>query len=281
LWAQALLPFEAPDELGATRVSVIRTILSDKSLQEMYLGIFGEPAIIQLLDDLPQSAGPFGTPAEKSAWTSLTHKTKSEVNIVFANIGKSIAAYERTITPQPGRFDKFVNSLVRADFSTAKKVLSENEMAGALLFVNSTKTNCLRCHNGPLLTNGGFHNIGTGKFTGSDMDFGRVFGVRVTLLDEFNCVGPYSDADPDDCSELRFLNIDEHVPLDGAFKVPTLRGLVRTAPYFHDGRHESIEDVLEHYRSPPDSGGANPHELNPLNLTELELEQLAAFLKTL
>jgi hypothetical protein len=43
----------------------------------------------------------------------------------------------------------------------------------------------------PLLTNGGFHNIGTGTASGDSPDFGRGIGIQAALSTEFNCRGPY------------------------------------------------------------------------------------------
>ena len=50
--------------------------------------------------------------------------------------------------------------------------LSEAEVAGLQLFLDAGKTQCLRCHNGPLYSNGGFHNVGTG------VGPGRTTGLR-------------------------------------------------------------------------------------------------------
>lgn len=131
-----------------------------------------------------------------------------------------------------------------------------------------------------MLTNGSFHNIGTGNFAGERLDFGRVFGVRAVLLDEFNCLGPHSDAPPDSCLELRFLNTSAPVPLDGAFKVPPLRNVAATAPYMHDGSMPTLEAVMAHYNEPPRDAGA-PHELRPLGLSAIEVARLIAFLRSL
>jgi cytochrome c peroxidase len=133
----------------------------------------------------------------------------------------------------------------------------------------------------PLFSNGGFHNVATGSFEGERLDFGRALGLRAVLLDEFNCLGPFSDAKPEECRELRFLNRDAHIPLDGAFRTPTLRNLAATAPYGHDGRFADLGQVLRHYNAPPSVEQAGPHELAPLGLAEHELEQLRAFLLAL
>lgn len=182
--------------------------------------------------------------------------------------------------PATTRFDRYVDRLVEGGEEAAVELLTPQEIAGARLFIDEKRTQCLQCHNGPMMTNGGFHNIGTGNFTGEHLDFGRVFGVRAVLMDEFNCLGSYSDADPDDCLELRFLNTSPHVPLEGAFKVPSLRNVASTAPYMHDGSLGTLEAVIAHYRDAPRRDGP-PHELRPLDLSQTEAEQLLAFLRSL
>ena len=70
-----------------------------------------------------------------------------------------------------------------------------------------------------------------------------------------------------------------HQSLHGAFKTPTLRYLEQTGPYFHDGRFETLEQVIDYYQNPPESGPNGLNELRGLNLTDLEKQALAAFLR--
>ncbi|MEM7434969.1 MAG: cytochrome-c peroxidase, partial [Myxococcota bacterium] len=124
-----------------------------------------------------------------------------------------------------------------------------------------------------------FHNIGTGSADPARPDVGRIAGLQSAILDEFNCLGRYSD-DRAHCSELDHLAPEAH--LAGAFKVPSLRGLHKTGPYMHDGRFESLREVLEFYRAPPTKSPAMPHELVALpHLTDDDLDHLEAFLRTL
>jgi len=276
LWAQALIPFEAADEMGSSRVGVLRVVAEDDGYHTDYQHVFDTSIDIDF-EGLPEHAGPFGDDAARKAWATLSHEDQERINTAYANIGKAIAAFERTLMPAETRFDRFVDSL---DSRDAKVAFSKREAAGARLFLDADKTQCLQCHNGPLLTNGEFHNIGSGNFSGDTLDFGRSIGLRAVLMDEFNCLGPYSDAEQYECRELLFLNTDSHLPLRGAFKVPTLRGLNRTAPYFHDGRFETLREVLEFYNDPPSTEIAGPHELKPLGLTDEQLGQLEAFLLT-
>ncbi|MEM7612869.1 MAG: cytochrome c peroxidase [Pseudomonadota bacterium] len=288
LWSQALVPFEAAEEMGSSRVAIVRHIARDPGYRAQYEAIFGDLPDFAI-DTLPEHAGPIGDAASKDAWYRLPRATQGDVNAVFVNLGKSIEAFQRALPAPMSRFDKHVISQIVGDVGhglaadhqseLAEVGLSESESAGLALFLDDEKTNCMRCHNGQWFTNQGFHNIGTGGFSGDRLDFGRVYGLQAAIRDEFNCLGPYSDAPREACKELIYLSSSAHVPLEGAFKVPTLRNLTQTAPYMHDGRFATLEAVVEHYRNPPTEGP--PHELQPLALTDQEAGHLVAFLKSL
>ncbi len=278
LWAQALVPFEADAEMGGSRMSVVRAIGTDAEYRNLYTQAFGPFPSAVLAEHLPESAGPLGSPSDRDAWHRVGTDEAIAINTVFANIGKAIAAFERTLPVPVTRFDRYVAAILAGN-RDADRMMSADEIAGLELFVDSERTHCLRCHNGPWFTNSGFHNIGTGNFSGENLDFGRVFGLQSVMMDEFNCLGPYSDAEPEDCSELRFLNRSTHVPLEGAFKVPGLRNVAATAPYMHDGRFPDLESVIAFYRQPPAEEVA--HELPALDITDREASQLIAFLESL
>ncbi len=99
------------------------------------------------------------------------------------------------------------------------------------------------------------------------------------LEDEFNCLGPYSDAGPEDCAELRFMAEPGHDALC-AFKTPSLRGAASRPPYMHSGQIGTLEAVLDHYASAPEAP-AGHSELCPLDLSEEERQHLMAFLASL
>jgi cytochrome c peroxidase len=277
LWAQALVPFEATGEIGGTRTGVVRRIASD-AYRADYEAIFGPlPPELQGAA-LPVHAGPLGDDAARAAWEKIPQAQRDRIDRVYSNTGKAIEAFERTLVPADSRFDLYVDALRAGDAARAAELLDAHEVAGLRLFIDPARTQCLQCHNGPLFSNGGFHNIGTGSFDGAVLDFGRALGVQSVLLDPFNCAGPYSDAQPTDCKELRFLSRDAHVPLEGAFKTPSLRDVARTAPYFHDGRFATLRQVLDYYNAPPPNGD---HELRALGLSEAELVDLERFLRAL
>jgi len=261
LWSQALAPLETAEEHGFDRRRVLNVIATDTALEARYERVFGP---------LP----------DKSA----DDKT---VDRAFSNVGKALAAFERTLLPKPSRFDAYVASIlndVDGDPDDGpddrRPHLSPDEIAGLRLFI-SDATQCLRCHNGPLFTNFGFHNIGLieGKRGVQVYDFGRVKGVREAIEDPFRCDGPFSDAPPDVCIEERFV-LKRAKELVAAFKVPTLRNVAATAPYMHDGRFSTLRDVVQHYKEAP-SFRMGFQQLTPLDLTPHQLDQLVAFLGTL
>ena len=67
-----------------------------------------------------------------------------------------------------------------------------------------------------------------------------------------------------------------------SFKTPDIRNILVTAPYFHDGAMQTLWDVVDHYNK--GDGVANPwldEDMQPLALTEPEIDDLVAFLASL
>ncbi|MEL6734121.1 MAG: cytochrome c peroxidase [Bacteroidota bacterium] len=125
-------------------------------------------------------------------------------------------------------------------------LFSEQAKRGMELFFDD-RLNCAQCHPAPLFTDFSLQNIG---LTGYEEDAGR---FRVTL----------------DSADI------------GKFKTPTLRNIALTAPYMHDGRFETLDQVLDFF----DRGGSghfNQSEwVRPLGLTESEKKALKAFMEAL
>ncbi|HYC01890.1 MAG TPA: cytochrome c peroxidase [Azospirillaceae bacterium] len=270
LWAQALGPLESKVEHDGTRTRYAHEISSHH--RAAYEALFGP---LPRLDHLPRDAGPLGRQAERRAWEAMAPADRAAVDRVFANIGKALAAFQRTLDPAPGRFDRYAAALGAG--KPAKGILTAEEEAGLKLFIG--KGQCVNCHNGPLLTDGHFHNTGVPPVSNLPPDRGRADGVRHVLADPFNCLGPHSDAKPEECAELRFA-VTEGPELLRAFKPPGLRGVAGREPYMHAGQIPTLAKVLDHYnRAPPAPEGHS--ELKPLGLSPAELAQLEAFLRTL
>lgn len=276
LWSQALSPLEAPEEMGSTRLEVVRHVTGSPATAERYAELFGPPPDFAA-DGWPARAGPRGDAAARDAWSRLDADQRRAVNRAFANVGKAIAAYERRLRPGPAPFDRYVERLLAGDAAGAAEWLDPDAVAGLRLFVDGERGRCLRCHNGPLLTNQAFHDVATARL-GDVPDLGRSVGIQALLLSEWNCLGPYSDASPAACAELRFLDRRRASRAQGAFKTPTLREVARTGPYLHDGSLATLEAVVEHYRAIPEE---SPSELLPLAIEDAEADRLAAFLRML
>ncbi|WP_089718343.1 cytochrome-c peroxidase [Candidatus Entotheonella palauensis] len=285
LWSQALVPIEAAHEMGSTRLETIRYIAQQPAYRLAYQHLFGALPDAAVFESLPDRASPIGDAVAQTAWSKLPLRLKRQLNTAFANVGRVMSAYEHQLQPGPGRFDHYFDHYVEAVLNgrsqAASALLSDNEIAGLKLFI-SGRTRCLTCHNGPLMTNRGFHNIGTGNFDSKTPDFGRMLGLQAVLMTEFNCRGRYSGRKSARCDKMQFMNRTEiQGMMRGAFKVPSLRNTAATAPYMHDGSFATLHDVMQHYRKPPAANRQAMHELTPLELTDQEVEQLVAFLHTL
>jgi cytochrome c peroxidase len=274
-WAQALGPLESAVEHGGTRTQYAHLI--DEFYRDEYESMFGPLPDFSDFERFPASAGPVDDETARAAWDSMTQDDRDAVTQVYVNMGKTIAAYERLIKPAPSRFDQYVEALLNNDRKGMQTALTDDEVAGLRLFIG--RAECIKCHNSPLFTNNDFHNTGVPTAQGLELDNGRASGVMQVLNDEFNCLSQWSDADEKDCAELRFVTA-EGEQLEGAFKPSTLRNVAETAPYMHAGQFATLEEVLTHYNQPPVSPIGHT-ELEPLELTQHEMEQIIAFLRAL
>lgn len=128
------------------------------------------------------------------------------------------------------------------------KAMDEAAVRGMALFKG--KARCILCHNGPNFTDNQFHNLGVPQVGVLKEDLGRYMVTR-------------QERDK------------------GAFKTPTLRSIVETAPYMHDGVFKTLEEVIEFKNA---GGGPNPNLsplMKPLNLTVDDKADLLAFLNAL
>jgi cytochrome c peroxidase len=275
LWAQALGPPENPNEHGITRTICAR-IISEHYRKE-YEEVFGP------LPDFPEDICPpvaKPDPDDKEAyraWTSIPPEKAEELSRVYANMGKAIAAYERLIVPGPSRFDRYVEALLKGDREKMSPTLNLIEVEGLRLFMGKAK--CVKCHNGPLFTNGEFRKTGVYQPAELPPDAGRAEGIKKVLSSEFNCLGKYSDATKDECVKLRSLDTDTKKYI-GAFKVPTLRNVDGRAPYMHAGQYWALWEVLRFYSRIKPSPALSD-ELHFGGLSEDEMIRIEAFLHTL
>lgn len=272
-WAQALAPMEASHEHDFTRSEIATLLATDPHLARLYRDAFGEAP--QLPDQLP-AASPAGDPAEQQAWRNLSDELQTEINRAFSNAGKALAAYQRKLQPGRSRFDDYVATLDGSGDTRTDELLSKAEVGGLALFIDDAQ--CVTCHNGPLFSNNEFHNTGVLAVSGQMPGMGRYQGIRTAREDPFNCLGEFSDAQPEQCLELRFARDTNE--LVGANKTPTLRNVTETAPYMHGGQISDLREVMEHYNDAPVSMLSH-NEAKPLELNQAQLAQLVAFMSTL
>jgi len=148
----------------------------------------------------------------------------------------------------------FERTIVSQNSTFDKYVMGDpramNDAATRGLGLFKGKARCILCHNGPNFTDNKFHNLGVPQVGPLKEDLGRYLVTR---------------AEKD----------------KGAFKTPTLRSIVETAPYMHDGVFKTLEEVIDFF----DQGGGNNQNLStlmkPLGLTAEEKSDLIEFLKAL
>jgi cytochrome c peroxidase len=128
-------------------------------------------------------------------------------------------------------YDRF-NDFIKGD----DKALTEKELTGLELFIN---TGCTTCHNGPAMGGGSFQKVG--------------------LINEYKT---------EDKGRFDATKDEDDI---GKFKVPSLRNIALTAPYFHHGKYKELAEVVKLMAF---------HQLDK-KLTDAEADALVAFLKAL
>ena len=138
------------------------------------------------------------------------------------------------------------------DWSNSLSQLTAAEERGRQLFVGN-KAKCFDCHSMEDFTDDSFKNIGL--YTGKERDDAGRFNITKSEADK------------------------------GKFKTPGLRNIGVTAPYMHDGRFKTLEQVVSYYNTPfmfvDDPVNIDAALLKPLKLTQEEKKDLVIFLKTL
>jgi cytochrome c peroxidase len=281
LWSQALGPLEDAVEHGGNRGRYAH--LMQTHYRADYERIF---SAMPDLHALPADASPLGTATERAAWSAMDGQAQDDINRVFANMGKAIAAYEKSLVHGPSRFDRYVEGVVRRD-STAQQNMTPQEVNGLRIFIGGGQ--CVSCHNGPLFSDQQFHNTAVPPRHLASPDRGRAAATSKVRNDEFNCLGRFSDAQPEQCTELRFM-VTSGRELEGAFKTPSLRDVALRPPYMHAGQMASLEAVIAHYMQAPPAlvghtelahGEPGHSARTPIRLTESEVKDLVAFLGSL
>ncbi len=284
LWSQALQPIEHPDEMGSTRLQVLRHVAGKETLRAEYVALFGPlPALEDQARFPPQArAVPAQVgDAQHQLWRDMAEADRLAVDRAFSNLGKALAAYQRKLVGGPAPFDQFVEGLRQGTLGNPAPI-SLAAQRGLKLFVG--KADCRSCHNGPTFSDGEFHDVGLPvASSGARRDSGRFEGIQKLRADPFNAAGIFSSAPKGErASDIDYL--DSGGETWGLFKTPSLRNVARTAPYMHAGQFLALDQVLHFYSTREGARPAGHHGetvLEALFLTPQELLDLRAFLESL
>jgi cytochrome c peroxidase len=189
---------------------------------------------------------------------------------------RAMATYERTLVSFDSPFDHFIAGDANAISHSAKR--------GWELF--NTKARCNLCHaltekqrDVTVFTDNDFHNIGIGILR---HHVGPLAQQAERDLAQGHLASIDAAAITSDMSVLgRFLITKKQSDI-ASFKTPDLRNILVTGPYFHDGSMQTLWDVVDHYNK--GDGLSDPwldEDMQPLALTEPEIEDLVAFLASL
>lgn len=177
-----------------------------------------------------QAKGPVTNPAEMGmkSWDEVVARLKEMPEYVKAftvafgdnsvtadNAAKAIASYERTLITPNSPFDRYVKG--------DKSALSEQQVRGMTAFA---ETGCVSCHSGPAF-NGPTLPEGTGFYQKFPMFENGMFEAKYRFTDDVGRFEATKEA------------ADKHF-----FKVPTLRNVALTAPYFHNGKVQTLEEAV-------------------------------------
>jgi cytochrome c peroxidase len=194
----------------------------------------------------------------------------------YDDLARAIATFERTLVFVDAPFDAFV----AGDASAVSAKAAE----GWILF--NGKARCMTCHmlnpSNPLGSDDRFHNIGV---SARKQDFEDLAAKALKALHGKSGKEDTEAVDrlaiETNLSELgRFLVTKNRSDI-GSFKTSQLRNIGITGPYMHDGSMQTLFDVMDHYNK---GGEANPFldgGIEPLALSESEIEAVVAFLETL
>lgn len=247
----------------------------------------------------------------------------SEANFSFF-FGLAVQLYEGTLVSDDAPIDRYLSG-------SDNYALTDQELRGAAIFTGKGK--CTSCHSGPQLTNAGSPAIkdfkeggivshmilGDGQPAIYDEGFYNI-GVRPTVEDiGVGGTDPFGNPLSFAAQYKKFLQsltsfVDKNLTVnpctfevnpcvtpsssvrtavDGAFKVPTLRNVELTGPFFHNGSRSTLEQVVEFYNRGGDRRGSNTNntsgfgsnpsnldaDIQPLGLSASEKADLVAFLK--
>lgn len=224
-----------------------------------------------------QATGPIQAPIEMNQNPAhLVHKLRAipyyreafkkvfRTDVTFEGIARAIAAFERTIVSRNVPFDDYLKG--------DRSALDEEQIRGLALFKG--KARCIKCHDGPLLSDDKLHALGVPEIAPLRKDSDRIatrhFFAQGAGYENWRIDADYGRELITKSTADRF-----------KFKTPSLREVADTAPYMHNGAFLTLEEVVDFYNR----GGGRIAEkdglLRRLHLTATEKAALVAFLESL
>jgi cytochrome c peroxidase len=223
-----------------------------------------------------------GNPAIDAVLPSHTPLAANEYTLMQANFslfwGLAVQLYESTLVSDQTPVDRYL--------AGDNQALTKDEQEGLSIF--GGKGHCSTCHGGAELTNASVDavaaspvssfSLGGGKDVVHDTGAENI-GVR-PLANDPGQSG--LDKFKNSLSNLRFSGQGDANSSDGMLKIPSLRNVALTAPYFHNGGQLTLRQVVDFYNRGGDFDAPNKNpEIRPLGLTEAEKNSLVAFLQAL
>ncbi len=188
----------------------------------------------------------------------------SDDAITKERIGLAIGSFERTLVFEDSPLDRYMDGEGDA--------LSEPQKRGLALFLG--EASCATCHNGPNLTDLGFHNLGV-----PDAHVTGDAEVMASVRFDSKRKGLEAWATVREDVGRELVTKD---PADrGKFRTMGLRNVEETGPYMHNGAFETLDEVVAFYNK---GGGEHDNKsplMQPLGLSDAEVQDLVAFLRAL
>jgi len=186
---------------------------------------------------------------------------------MYGQIVNAISSYLRTLVSRDAPLDRYL----RGD----KESLTPLAIKGIELFQG--KAQCYLCHNGPLLSDEKYYNVGVPENPEIRSNPLRHISLRFDSL-MLGAPGYHKTT-----QDLGRYMITKNNNDKGLFRTPTLREVARTAPFMHNGIFFTLEEVIDFYDRGGgiDAFGTKSPLLKPLGLTKEEKAALRAFLESL
>jgi cytochrome c peroxidase len=272
LWAQAAGPIEAAAELNLDRMELARRVAGEPDLRSEYEALFGPlPSLI---------ASTVGSQTANAAFEAMARESRDIATEILANVAKSIAAFEETLTSSDAPFDRYVRSLRVGDKSLSD-ALPAPALRGLKIFVG--RGQCYQCHSGPNLSDGEFHNMMALREDGGPQDLGRYHGLELLDASELRADGRFSSSrDPDRIAKLKQAIRGELTR--GQFKTPSLRNVSERRAFLHHGQTATLTEAVARYVLLPAQARHDPRAdplVSTIEVFPQDTADLVAFLQTL